>query len=1011
MWRLIRNIVGSFFVLLFSVVFIDVWLVSLVKAESVPLALDRQEQFLLSLYNGLTENGFLEGKTLETSAEFWIEVDADQMRAAIEAFTKKYGGAYVTPYGMFGAETPINVTANQDGKLIAKISGLNKELWIGKRSGLINCQEKPVSTTLPYSGINLAFNLQCRYATYVRNAFLAAGGGNDFSFDFIVGSGVENELRMMLSQAMSQGIIESYSLDVSKGRAGFALKPSKTKGKYPLVLLDPLLVNIYADADAESAAVVTKLMEDVKDSLVYIDGTGLYDANPVSAITEALATVSSQETDYSIQKRRALLTALGYGWFFGSEVIATPTPTAGSMSASSLSLAMAAKEATQVVATPTPFLDSLDPCKQPYSAGVVTPCNRKVAVFQSYDYNGNAFAHGAYNHVQDVLNRFKYSVENIPGRLLQLPNSAIAEQMKLLRKAQTIIMNAHGYYDGGVQLQAYGVPAYEAYAQGVPMGPSAECCGFMKATAIALELPNADKINCTQRPRDNVDKSTSIALIANSAEPIGQVPSCSIVGYPGLFSRLGTKAALISAQCFGARVPSMVPVLSTAVMDYFGQAADVNYEAVEIVDDRLIADDIGGQRLYCKSTAPNAAAPLNHEPWSGRAGSGPCSATTSMFPKPGEINSIQFSLEKRHSIGENALVNNPIEEYNADGWKMFSAASKGGDNTVAVEFAPIVSSASFDAQSRSFAATFSSKMRKLGSYIRMDPGQCKRRKNADPIYAPGGERKVTEEYATFQLGEGYRIMSPKTWAETDPAVLKARYQHDQSDWPWYIKVTIGGAAPNGIEMIGNQGATKKWIWSDNFVSKDPPWLFTNGELGPGGNTTEIRIPCDPPSVCCMPNVEVRNCLDGDKIKTYCHENGCSLVEGVYEPDCWTSATDVADLNCKARYNGTVHSPWYEGCKGINSDTKCDLIHYEPEGVAADALNCFMTPGLSMSYQYRAWPVDGWGKVQRCPAIGCPPLMVTPFAIPKCGDVIGTPAPTPPAIIVPYATPTPITVAD
>jgi len=493
---------------------------------------------------------------------------------------------------------------------------------------------------------------------------------------------------------------------------------------------------------------------------------------------------------------------------------------------------------------------ALEPCSEPYSAGMITPCNKRVAVLWVHDPNG-AYSAGGFERTRAALRAYGYDVQDIDARA-QAFSPADTNRFAMLRKAQVLFFNTHGDIGSIIDSHVYmNIRAYEEYGvDPVPpcssMDATEECCNMMKQTAISLGLPGASSLHCNTRPRPKQDLTGWVILTQRkllvirrdaAGRPVQYIfPNrCKIVlDTRRLPANLGTKAALFAAQCFGGRGHDQIPQLAESFMDFVGQTVEVNYAPVEKCDDEMLASDIRREAQYCRKNPAPVAPPPYREPWEGLA-AGSCAGplTVELYPNPeNALRTVQGSVFACPAYASNTSLAACHDEFMdvTDGLKRHNAASRGGVPTRLVEFAPQVTSVSFSADTGTFSAGFSLKV--YASAPKVELANCQVSGRHSSLYSPEGEPRFSPESnsVSFDFIDGDPpIMDAHEWHHTPPADLRRRYDgHDQSNWPWYVKVRIDAMAPNAIKMVGNKRATTKWIWGNAAYSPlDEPWRFTN----------------------------------------------------------------------------------------------------------------------------------------------------------------------------------------
>ncbi|NDC38581.1 MAG: hypothetical protein EBZ48_11070, partial [Proteobacteria bacterium] len=185
------------------------------------------------------------------------------------------------------------------------------------------------------------------FATFVREKFLTSGLFNTpaISWDFVETSGVHKALAARLERLRKQRIIGAYSVDLQEGIARFELSGTGPTREAHL-RLD--LVNSFADAESEATFLSEKVNIAAQSQLLFI-GSPQIVSTCRDDFNAGMATLASLPPDSAPATRK-----WSYFQTIGLQGGISQQPTAPS--------------------TPPP---NATPCA--YGAGIVTPCNNRVA--------------------------------------------------------------------------------------------------------------------------------------------------------------------------------------------------------------------------------------------------------------------------------------------------------------------------------------------------------------------------------------------------------------------------------------------------------------------------------------------------------------------------------------------------------------------------------------------------------------------------------------------------------
>lgn len=907
--------------------------------NSPPSSLAQYERFLVDLYNGLVRLGRIPGDPVPDANAFWNKVDPDKFEVAVTAVFGGKEGGIVTQNGIFPSKTPFTTSLDAANRLTLILNGV--VYVVQPRRGRIDCEVSEINGDTPLKYVAMADNVRCIFADKVRAAYLAAGGsGGEVSWDFVESSNAEWALRDYLGGLVDEGLLTKFSVDLEEGTVTFEF-PGQEGDPVPVPLLLSL-VNPFPAAASEVSDAATSTQSLVETHFMALSewGGATYPRADLDLGLQAIRTTQVP------QRRSVFFEAIGLGPLLPGFVFPQVTP-----------------------------------CS--YGNGVVTPCNKDFVVLWGAD-DRTAFHPGVdgFNELQNTLTGFGYQKTQINAQCHF--QAGDERQFRMMRAAQTLILNVHGANGGFTNWQCY--PDIKGWDDD---GPNRECCEAMKRTAIELGIPGASNIDCSvpgpNRPSRTPGNELQIGTTGlpgptfeNRCPCSTSGPSnrCQVIGTNNALTSMGLKAAVFTGQCFGGQCPTDAPALAGAVMDFMGQTVQTNYPDPEICDDRRVSLDLQGLAMYCRDTT---AVPPGREPWRGAASSRCSGAHDGLMPgAPSALRTVQGSLATRGSWAGSGLIAHCETRYTADGYEQFNAANLGGNQNTLVEFAPAVSLATFLPEFGVFAASFTSTVR---SGCRID------------VELSGGTRKTLSTHALttsvscdasgaiVALSGDPAWLSQGEW-ERPAAELQAIYGADQSSWPWYIKIRISGAvAPNGIKLVGNQSANKKWIWaSPADPNSIPPYLYSSGMFPAGGSTYEVWIPVAPSFACCMPYIEwsyppgggaptprQNGCTCAGAGKDFCFAGTCVVCDSA---GCFPSSSPgMNPAECPGsyqRFNGEWKL-WHDCCP-VSWDTNvCEqAIHEITPPTAGCVLGEIVRVGRTWN-QHIARPWD-MNSPERCPPI-------------------------------------------
>lgn len=899
------------------------------------------DYFLIDLRNGLIATGQLSGTPLYTVIDFWTQADLTKLLGAINGYFGASNGGYVLDNQVLQATATHSVAwSSTQSQFRIALSGAAQNYFGSKRWGLAGCSVKQITGTETDLFVAISQNVRCVFADFVRTKLLQASPDQALDLAFIQGTGVATELSNYLTTLQQAGHVLNFNIPTDLRQIDITLSAPSALN---YITLSPNMVNPFASITDEASAYDRILTGIIDDTLLALYSN--YDPFPVERTLLTSGLNSVIKSGYTAWDKRQTTFLATMGW--GQPV--TPVP-----------------------AAPAP-----PPCT--YGLGTVTPCNNIVAIYQGYDHNGFFSTYGGgFPKMESALGSLGYVIRQVVAN--PPPTHRLPWNESELMNAQTLIMRVHGGSSGEAVFQCLTGIAYNSVA----------CCDALKKMAQRMGLPDANTMNCTGNPMPVIDPSGSLRIVDGCG---GVANACMIQADRNLYLNLGTKAAVLTGQCYGGSIPQLVPNLGDHVMDFFGGSLFSNWLTslggtlwVGGIkqDDMRLSMDIKGEAQYCRNMAD--LTPNYWERWEDAVCSGPAYALYPNSPIDGypfTLKTIQGSYSTRGAINPNSNQVNPCAwQYTAAGWRKYCLATMGGNAWTEVEFAPSLAFATFNPNNGVFYAEFTSEVKTGCTVDVKKSGSARFTLSTNKEYS---SKSCSPSGVSVQLSGDPAWMSPQEWGRPD-SELRAIYGSDKTNWPWYIRITINAAAPNGVKMIGNGTATKKWIWPDGVISSNNgPWELFNGKTQQG--KVEIDIPVVPSMACCMPNVQFQSPPGGGMPTPY--QNGCTCAGGVGKDFCFAGACVIPDgqgsgfpltwagmtaADCAnmggnyTRFNGTWHL-WEDCCAVPNpaGGNFCEMTvveTYEPPSTCQ-----LGDPFLSSKtwYQHipRPWDTSGPAK--------CPPI--------------------------------------
>lgn len=919
----------------------------LVRADdSRPAKISRA---LMQMYNGFIARGDIPGDRIGGDTFRWDRATVTNLREALTHFGAQ-GGGYITEMGVYSSRANLSIAPTQLSKFGLAIS----------EPGMPTATSEVVSSYIPYdctvedfqradalSLVRLSQSVRCLFAREVRRVYFeAAIGEREMSFDNLANESVSNALRRYLESIVTTGALDSFEIRFDRADILVAL----SDGYHGPITLALDYVSPYLDAAEEAGALINSFEAAAKREIIFFTD-GASELLSAGELLSALARAESPDLSSGDTRREEFMLALG------------------------INLAQALP----------PIIPGIvfRPCR--YSTGIVTPCNRQVADLYGIDHNGAIGPRLIFPRTKSALSSFGYDFKTI-----DLSSSVFSSrfnestEFQKLRAAQTVIINAHGDSAGRFGLQCYwDIPLLDGSGRRIGRA----CCERMKSTARALGLPGADSINCDQNDRPFQDPSGAIMIesVSTCSGPNGGHDRCQIVATPAFYNSIGTKAAVLTGQCSGGRCGPLAG--GTAAMDFFSESILLNFSGRDTphgFDDALLADDLLGETNYCLTNLHPNTPPdrLFHEPFGGHKFDDHCQGRFArLYPgSPSPLRTIQWSRETRGASGQfGSPTLDCSGNYGDAGFTEYCvAAPVAGAPATLVEFAPTVDHVDYHEPSLTLTIIPTSILANDCDIEVSVVG------DAPPTIStalPYVRKQCGATGATIQFSGDPGLLHEFEWGGS-PTVLREFYGHDQSDWPWYLKVVMRAKAPNGVNMIGNQGAAQKWLWSRPQIPPDAevaPYLASLGMQSSGGTSFELWLPVAPPSQCCMPNIEFRGLPPAP------HQNGCTCGQSVGMNRCFMgtcvlgndsdgyqgfAVAGMRPEECNGRYQR------FEGSWRLNHDC-CPVSVNGVEMCPARRVQNFPEPdhcipgdeylSAIIEYNYIARPWDA-GGIRQCPAI-------------------------------------------
>ncbi|WKZ57705.1 MAG: hypothetical protein QY326_03300 [Bdellovibrionota bacterium] len=725
------------------------------------------------------------------------------------------------------------------------------------RSGEGDCQ---ITHSPPLTESNVHESVTCTYTRAVRarlgNSLLSGITEEDHQAGLVA----VNTLLTAYQQLLH---IRDFQLNQEESSVEIVFPKAESSFHVALV---PSRVNQYATPEAERRALTAQLRDLVnKGSFVLLQEEAKEPLVVLRAsISQALTRAADESLSNDAARRIAYFNIFGIG-----HLLDTSTRKSAGIPSSC--------EVIAAISDSTPY-----PRAPRGEVITVTPKTKGVVHVKGIDTNSLA---DDTSLMEGVLRNYGYDICTI-----DMNSSALAsppDAARALRGAQTILLHAHG------------LPGRSAILTRDHVVTRNACCERMRAWARTLGLPGYESVYCGEHGADRCDRTGGVCW---DYDPKSE--SCDISLRRNFFSpeNLGERAALIQNSCFSgtqvgsfasdgnlmdAVVASRTPTVSWISFangesephcsqylspDERRELSSITYYLKDEM--RLLANDTKGESQYCidlDSFDDQENPP--REPFNGRScasdglemvtrmyagsiqGSFALRGTTSFDltgPPPGlDHNAEQwcrFYLEAARRIQR--------DHFNQNGFEMYRQLRLSGNDGVAVEFAPYVVAAYYDSVDRVIRANFSSEivpydsMGVRGVRVEVEDSECsKTLSNVPPLV---GGVSASPRTINFQLSDNYNLIPADAWGLPDEE-FRRRYGHAKTD-TGHLKVKIRAFAPNGISIVGNEGATSPWFWNVPMISRSfPPYQIFNADEN-GGQTFALQLACMRPIACEKPLV-------------------------------------------------------------------------------------------------------------------------------------------------------------
>lgn len=902
-----------------------------------------RENFMIDLHNQLVHRGFLNERVVKNSHELSKE-DLSQFLAALRNYDKSRGGV-LTPNHLYDAGETLEIIYDEREALFASLRNPDQTIPIGGRTGITDFRLAPVNSETPDLGFVIAGNVQTLYAQYVRNWYLnEIHSGRVPDAAAFRGSGYQTYLSTYLETLSANGLLVRYDFYVFPD--GILLQiPENTDGvKIIPIELVPEFVNFFETVHEEARSVESQINSDLSRYFVYLRP----DANrrPERFLRSEIEWALESAAD--AQRLNAPGEEIGY----------------------------------RLLQTSPANDSACAPVYDAYGGGTVTPKNTCITALRGPYLAPYSSEEGA--PLKDILSpiqQYGYRIYSIDGRFSGTTRENFSAPA--LRYAQTYILDGHGRADGSFASFCY---------PNIPYGP--QCCEALRTRAHSLGFATRN-LDCAQSGPYRDDTGTLIAFDSGNRRcDDGNAPNpnwpgdagnrCQINLYPQFFSAYGSKAAVFTGQCDA-------PQIGSDIMDYWSNGiCQTSYEGALTHDADLVVNDLLGKNqslVNCSAERPNHP-------------SGPFCLGSGDAILGFEHRTIQGSAAGRGTTA--SLPERCETQYNDwNGFEKNCHAVVTGRVETQVEFAPSISSArlSFSDQGPQFIALFTSSVKPFrGSMtarvVGGKPRLLREGRGPEAIYhhdSAYGAAAVHELDASLIFNPTFKFENELEWSTELPQNMVLKYGHSQSEWPWYIEVTLSGVETKaGVKLDGNQTAQDKWIWphKDGQTKTVEPWSNLRG-VAANGDPGKFKIPLLPNFTCCMPNLEVRLLNPEDPASpAITVQNGCTCTEVAtlkrldpeinrWVPTCMTRGI-FGTLNENQQFLGTVHKDYYSCCGApiCAPGENCDALPAEECRMAVidNPQTCPSPPSppgtliWDTHYQFQPWPLDADSSVEQCPTI-------------------------------------------
>lgn len=929
--------------------------------ERIPRKIIEVEQFLIDLHNGLVQHGALDAEPVNRR-RLWLELNPDTFASAIEDFFGLHAGGIVSAPDIFSGKNPVTVLPEANGEFIVSIENTHFRQSISSPNGAYACQLRHnIALTDELQPLHdIHHNAACLMILSTRNYYFPSSNNDpqarpstpaSFNFEHLEEAGIPNVLDTYL-RTLQPRLLQSFELNLEDGEVILRNARHEFVGD-----LSGSIINPFATPQAEAEALSSLIHNVLSKDLVHISNsqTHSYSARDIA---HALSEVASGKPT---ERRQAFFSRLGYSRLFEDR----STQSCAQLPPGSYGAGRRTPLNNEIVRiygaiSPTDFGERLRSQFPSYSFSdfLSTQISPLGYVWESYNFD--SFSR------RDPIDDPRFHGEEEWNQLACD-----------LNRAQIIELMGHGNQNAEFLIHI----SHSEWG-------SERCCDRLKTISLAFGLNENESLECegdSPPMRDRTGLMHAVGMWSN----IFQKSKCSIAMDPNIWGRYGEKAIITSTQCFGNRCAYIAPLVKNLVMDWILGPMEPQAVVTYGWDVGRLAKDMLGEAAYAFDYSSSAehfqVEPFEQYSFSGERAIHPAGP---LAYRDAEMSAIRRGRRSHRLIpitstynGEHRLrqcQSNPRRYANGDGYCKYFGLVAEGRNDTRIEAAATVSSVSFAAGDglNTIGLSFSSPLSESTSAAQLEVSfsdSCPA--FVDALTPSEVEKVLSSTGGSVKVWNNRLLMPPTTWASLSDQEFAERY-NGQERASFQSKMTLrvdGVQSPNGVLMVGNEAAPRKWLSPDGTTLEEP-WRIKNGMFPDGGSSFEVDIPCNPQYVCEVKNF--RFTVDGDGNQDV-ELNGTRILPDVPGVDGLCSASlcfyeeyglrrvseHLSRQSCELGLGGQwVHFPaerheWAKKCRQAYPENCAATIIVDEQDQPAHCPDGEEWVTHYEQDQYKHWPVD------------------------------------------------------